>query len=761
MNFDAQQFVWSAVCRNNHPLYSITSVSHQDKISDANGGRDAHSTITELGAMPWQDLPAGRSICQNCKTLLDAAARTDLDVARTSKNGILIARRGPTREVINGESCVACEIFHGMRSDIETQFGLPISLWLSVWTKLRSAANYVHGAKTPGFDLRAFSFLRTFHGVKFPDVGSHLYFLDTVVIAAVPSDYRGLDLEYGLRHLHWRNGYLLSAPIESKPSSIISGRSILRLFDPHIVQHWIQYCKLWHRCSTEGGTQRPSKLIDCQLRSIGPPPDYATPYTTLSYVWAQVHDVACTPSDGNTELESLGQKGFLPAKLPTLIEDAIKVTLQLGFRYLWVDRYCIDQDDPDEKRNEIHKMDVIYQSSDLTIIAAIKDGTKGLPGVSTGRQSQQIHWSDGDISFISSMPDPQHAIEASRWKQRAWTLQESILARRRLVFTEDQVYFECNAMNCWEGLDVPLDLVHHPGGSHFQRFMRVGLFSGHDDGFGFPLTNFSPAFAGFEVAPEDWSGAIRKFLNLASEYTRRELTFDSDSLNAFAGVSNSLGNVDGLKHRVINLLGIPYLPPSSPGALSTNYFVGSLAWRHFGGWMKGLSDIRRRESFPSWTWAGWAGDVRWDKPDNIVSTIDNLRCELDDGSLVELRRYEGGRVVKALRFDAFRVPPELISLRTSDRVRLGRIAGFKLDVDISISDLNPEEFQRALATGHLFCIFIAQSESTYYFLFLEFCADSASRIGVGRVYSYDNHYKRYCDLPNIFRRHEKTRIRLV
>lgn len=40
------------------------------------------------------------------------------------------------------------------------------------------------------------------------------------------------------------------------------------------------------------------------------------------------------------------------------------------YRYLWVDRYCIDQDDVAEKKEQIAQMDRIYRGAELTIIAA-------------------------------------------------------------------------------------------------------------------------------------------------------------------------------------------------------------------------------------------------------------------------------------------------------------------------------------------------------------------------------------------------------
>jgi len=58
------------------------------------------------------------------------------------------------------------------------------------------------------------------------------------------------------------------------------------------------------------------------------------------------------------------------------------VVKKLGYRYLWVDRYCINQGNEEEKADQCGKMDLIYQNADLTIIAAIGDNpTYGLPGV--------------------------------------------------------------------------------------------------------------------------------------------------------------------------------------------------------------------------------------------------------------------------------------------------------------------------------------------------------------------------------------------
>jgi hypothetical protein len=72
----------------------------------------------------------------------------------------------------------------------------------------------------------------------------------------------------------------------------------------------------------------------------------------------------------------------LPKKLPRTIEDVITVTQKLDFRYLWVDRYCINQQREKGKAHQIGKMDEIYMNAELTIIAAAGSNPNyGLPSV--------------------------------------------------------------------------------------------------------------------------------------------------------------------------------------------------------------------------------------------------------------------------------------------------------------------------------------------------------------------------------------------
>lgn len=55
------------------------------------------------------------------------------------------------------------------------------------------------------------------------------------------------------------------------------------------------------------------------------------------------------------------------------IRDAIVITCDLGFRYLWVGALCIVQDDVDDKISEINNMGLVYRKATLTIAVAYSD----------------------------------------------------------------------------------------------------------------------------------------------------------------------------------------------------------------------------------------------------------------------------------------------------------------------------------------------------------------------------------------------------
>jgi hypothetical protein len=179
----------------------------------------------------------------------------------------------------------------------------------------------------------------------------------------------------------------------------------------------------------DAGQPKYMKVIDCKTRTIIDSPD--EPYITLSYVWGP--------------LESVIDK--LPGALPATIEDAMTVTLELGFQYLWVDRYCIDQEDEDAAFHQIAQMDLIYSRSVLSIIACCGDDPNyGLPGVGSRPRCFSGYFETEKHYFQVITDEETSEIVTSNWNKRGWTLQEALFAPRRLAFTPYDSYLEC--MTC-------------------------------------------------------------------------------------------------------------------------------------------------------------------------------------------------------------------------------------------------------------------------------------------------------------------------
>jgi hypothetical protein len=125
-------------------------------------------------------------------------------------------------------------------------------------------------------------------------------------------------------------------------------------------------------------------------------------------------------------------------------------------------------------------MSTIYRGAQLTIIAAAgEDPTYGLPGVEPCRRfpDHGYHEVVGS-TCLSALPltilDGEAYFEdiSNRvWASRAWTFQEAIFSRRRLLFTGSQVIFSCNtSTRCEWGRELRND---HDGLQGLQWYVEA------------------------------------------------------------------------------------------------------------------------------------------------------------------------------------------------------------------------------------------------------------------------------------------------
>lgn len=125
-----------------------------------------------------------------------------------------------------------------------------------------------------------------------------------------------------------------------------------------------------------------------------------------------------------------------------VVEDAIMMALELGYWFLWVDRYCIIQKgDRKVKREQLQSMDLVYANADVTLVATAEQASSsGLPGVSTRHPRIPQHSVRIKVHALTLIPpDPALQIKESTWMTRGWTYQEGLLSRRHIFFSETEI----------------------------------------------------------------------------------------------------------------------------------------------------------------------------------------------------------------------------------------------------------------------------------------------------------------------------------
>ena len=375
------------------------------------------------------------------------------------------------------------------------------------------------------------------------------------------------------------------------------------------VHHWpvSGSVDIWEK---DFGTKIPGwNIIDCTTRRVVGLEECAKQaggsfrdvrYVALSYVWGTKEEAV--------EDYLSAEAGQLPATLPNVFEDAITLATELGYRFLWIDRYCVPHLDVLEEHAQMQNMNLIYRRACLTIIAAAGDGPHhGIPGVKTNMRRHQfldIKLGSARLLPLPTIEEAENAIIQSKWNTRGWTYQEAVLSKKRLFFTDTFCLFD------------------HP-------FMSGACFEGPG--------------RQFKVFPNhaDWSQEVSGLLqDHASNYCRRFLSYETDTLDAFRGI---LTQLTWMANNRPYFYGLP-LPYSD--YKSTHTFADSLAWQFDDPKpeLPGIK-IRRRLGAPSWTWLGWHVDPHssvkgpffsWDRDfrdgKEIFTEAASFQLEFKDGT---------------------------------------------------------------------------------------------------------------------------------
>ncbi|KAG2045299.1 heterokaryon incompatibility protein-domain-containing protein [Suillus americanus] len=357
-------------------------------------------------------------------------------------------------------------------------------------------------------------------------------------------------------------------------------RRMKNTVDIKMVKKWIKLCHECHgdicksllRIGEHDNRKLPGfvRVVDVVLMAVVPAPAGCR-YIALSYIWGGIGAEYWTTKDNIADRGTPG--GLNTAKLPDTITDSILFVRQLGERYIWIDTLCIIQDNSQDKFAQIHNMDLVYGLSYLTIIAA--GGTTArdpLPGCRPQTRTQQHIEVVQGLHLYAAPPRLKEALALSAWNTRCWTYQECALSRRRIYFTGQQVFFECQ----FDVLCEDVIAESKCDSTSFLKYSRAEYFPQSLDSF-------------------------MSYLTAVRQCTRRNLTVESDIVDALTGVTNALAKAFGLgdPDRAFRY-----------GMMLTDLHH-SLLWQHH------PHTPRTRRSlpdgcslpWPSWAWATWRGAI--------------------------------------------------------------------------------------------------------------------------------------------------------
>ena len=239
---------------------------------------------------------------------------------------------------------------------------------------------------------------------------------------------------------------------------------------------WVRGCQMAHlTCKRSSGTgsELPKRLLDvsgaagqsatvylvCHDQQAMLSNDDA--YATLSHRW-NAEDTCVTTTKN---LEAHIRQGISVGQLPRTIAEACLTCNRLGIRYIWIDSLCILQDSDSDKLQEIPKMGMYYQNSEINISASTAG--RGLWRRRDGRATKQLK-----VPVTVNLPAPHSprmvriTLELapvlhgprSQLDSRGWILQERIFSRRTLFFDPYWISFLCRessaAENCTAGFKI-------------------------------------------------------------------------------------------------------------------------------------------------------------------------------------------------------------------------------------------------------------------------------------------------------------------
>ncbi|KAF5695402.1 hypothetical protein FDENT_485 [Fusarium denticulatum] len=307
-------------------------------------------------------------------------------------------------------------------------------------------------------------------------------------------------------------------------------------------------------------------------------------YVALSYRWGSDLPLRLTKDTMDDFI-----KGRPISELPETLQDAVCISRNLGFKFIWIDALCIVQDDENDWAEQSALMADIYRYSSLNLCAADSAGCgSGMVEMAAPHLMEiaAATTRSTDTGFRESVvlvggPISTAVIDWDRCGllSRGWVFQEGLCSPRGLyVSRRHGLWWDCGTMI--DMIDSHESILTGDTDHAFDpRTERRSFLS---------LTNLSNhhymAIRDFSFTWYDWM----------EEFTSKYLTRITDRLPAVAGMASYVASLSGMKYRA---------------GLWEEDILRGLMWRS--------SSSGHAKRVPggasTWSWASITGPVYYDK----------------------------------------------------------------------------------------------------------------------------------------------------
>ncbi|KAF2823084.1 hypothetical protein CC86DRAFT_423210 [Ophiobolus disseminans] len=238
-------------------------------------------------------------------------------------------------------------------------------------------------------------------------------------------------------------------------------------------KEWLNGCLKNHeRCTRFAGLSG-RKVYQARLIDISKPrlrlvrrdqihQNWGLQYMTVSHRWCQPGDDVGNAKGGSADITPKLFSNDLESKtlefdirsLPQLFQQCISLARELNIRYVWIDSFCVIQDDKSDLELELEmgNMGHIYQNAILNVGSLQRtDGTVNTPVELFGKREPRryspfavtIKRKDYTQICFAYLDEDVEEINKTDIMCRGWVLQERLLSPRSIYFGA-QLHWECS-----------------------------------------------------------------------------------------------------------------------------------------------------------------------------------------------------------------------------------------------------------------------------------------------------------------------------